>query len=247
MKNQYKLRKFTCQGCGQTVEKRRPQSKTKYCSHECFLKHHTPHPKNGKIVECEWCGEKVYKSKYYLKKHKHHFCSPECANKYQGRNKITYTCKVCGEKFKWSPSREKINPKYCSIECRDKDPEKIKQLLEMNQIVQENHTSKLETEGYKILTNLGMEFKKQVPIHNNYIVDAFVPEKNVIIQFYGDYWHGHPHRFPVLTERQKRRKQIDLQQNKEFQNLGFRVVIIWEHDMIHNKEDIVHRLEKIFK
>lgn len=47
-----KLRKFTCIGCGQIVEKRRPphQDKLQYCSRQCYQDNQ---PSHSKIVEQE--------------------------------------------------------------------------------------------------------------------------------------------------------------------------------------------------
>lgn len=34
--------------------------------------------KTGMYVECEWCGELIYKVQSKLIKNKHHYCSNEC-------------------------------------------------------------------------------------------------------------------------------------------------------------------------
>jgi len=72
---------LTCAECGGTfreyryrVESDRPRDGTNYCSRPC--KHASE--RKGEVVECDWCGEKVYKSPAYLRDNDHQFCSKQC-------------------------------------------------------------------------------------------------------------------------------------------------------------------------
>jgi len=236
MINQYKTREFICKGCGKKVKKKRPKYKLNYCSLKCYRKSKRPQRKTGKIVKCAWCGKEVYKQKIHLK-HNNNFCSIKCANLYQGRDRIKFVCKICGKEFSWSKSRtKKHNPLYCSLKCRDKDPKRKWMLKDLNILQQNLKPNNLEKKGYKILESLRLKFKKQVLIGNKFLVDAFIPKYNLIIQFDGDYWHGNPKKYKLLSDRQKKRKLIDKSQNAYFKKCGFKILRVWESDVNKLKE-----------
>jgi len=235
MINQYKTRTIICKGCGKKITKRMPKER-KYCSIGCYRKSERPQRKTGKIIKCGWCGKEIYKRKIHLK-HKNSFCSIKCANKYQGRNRIIFICKMCGKNFSWSKSRtKKYTPLYCSLECRNKDPQKKEMLRNLNILQQTMKPNNLEKKGYAILKSLNLIFKKQLLIGNKFLVDAFVPKYNLIIQFDGNYWHGNPNKYKILSDRQKKRKIIDKSQNAYFKKCGFNLLRIWESEINQLKE-----------
>lgn len=245
MINQYKERIFTCLGCNKTVAKRRDKDKIKYCSLKCYRESERPQRKTGKTILCENCGISIYKRKCSLG-YTHHFCSMKCANEYQGRNKLIFICKICGKEFKWNLSRiKKQNPIYCSIKCRDKDPEWIRNACINGNIIQQNkkELNAIELAGREILNQIGVDFKEQVLIANKFLVDVFIAKHNLIIQWDGDYWHCHP-RFQNPDVRQLRRKKIDKSQNAYFKKCSYRVLRFWESDIrreIKGRSDYIRK------
>jgi len=235
MKNQYKIRTIMCKGCGRIITGRMPANR-KYYSLECWRKSRHPQRETGKIVKCEWCGKEVYKPKSLLLKAKHHFCSRECANNYQAKNKLTFICKVCGKEFKWSKSRLKQEtPKYCSIECRNKDKEWIQDTCIKGNLMQQNKKglNKLELAGRKILQDLGVKFQEQVLMFNKFLVDVLIPDKKIIIQCDGDYWHSKP-----------KRKKLDESQDAYLTKCGYKVIRIKESQMKNSKEEVYDYLKR---
>ncbi len=235
MKNQYKIRKFKCLGCGKIVRLRRPKNKLKYCSAECYSNSKRPQTKTGRIVKCEWCGRKVYKQKVNLK-FKHHFCCKDCAEKWQGRNKIEFICKICGKKFKWSKSRLKNNnPTYCSIKCRNKDEEWIKNTCIKANLVQQNKKglNKLELAGRKILKDLGIKFSEQVLMFDKFLVDVLLEGKPIVIQWDGEYWHNKP-----------RRKKLDISQDAYLKKCGYKVLRFTDEDIKNNKQKVYDNIKR---
>jgi|AntAceMinimDraft_17_1070374.scaffolds.fasta_scaffold70578_2 very-short-patch-repair endonuclease/endogenous inhibitor of DNA gyrase (YacG/DUF329 family) len=236
MINQYKIRTIICKGCGKEITKRMSKGR-KYCSIECYRKSKRPQRKTGKIIKCAWCGKEVYKQNVFLSKSKVLFCSINCANKYQGRNKLKFICKMCGKEFYWSKSRIKNKkPIYCSLKCRDKDPKRKEMLRNLNILQQNMKPNNLEKKGYKIIGDLGLKYKQQVLIGNKFLVDAFISKYNLIIQFDGDYWHGNPKKYKIFSDRQKRRRIIDKSQNAYFKKCGFNLLRIWESEINNLKE-----------
>jgi len=229
MHNQYKIRQFKCLGCGRIVKAQRAINKTSYCSLECWRKSKRPQRKTGKTIICEWCSKKVYKQKVHLK-HKHHFCSLKCANKYQTRNKIKFICKICGGKFEWSKSRIKNNnPLYCSWKCRLEDKEHIFKNAIKGNLIQQNKKglNKLELTGQNILKDIGVKFNEQVLMFNKFLVDVLIPEKNIVIQWDGYYWHTKPKRI-----------KLDKSQDAYLTKCGYKVLRITDQDIKNNKEQI---------
>lgn len=165
----------------------------------------------------------------------------------EGRNKDEYTCKVCGQPFRWSPSRAKTNPIYCSLECRDKDPERTAMLRRMNADQQAVKINSLERAGYEIIQRTGVHFEPQTMIGGKFCVDAFIPQYGIVIQFDGDYWHAHPDKFAVLSERQHRRVRIDRSQNAYFAKCGYTVLRFWESEVRNSPDDVEARLRHVMQ
>ena len=231
--NQYKVRTIICQGCGKKITKRMPRGR-KYCSLECYRHSTRPQRKTGKVFECEWCGRKVYKPKSLQREHK--FCSKECANKWQARNKIEFICKICGKKFKWSKSRIKNhNPLYCSWECRLKDKEHIRKNAIKGNLVQQSKKglNKLELAGRKILQDLGIGFNEQVLMFDKFLVDILLKDSPIIIQWDGVYWHSKP-----------KRKKLDISQDAYMKKCGYKVIRFTDEDIKNNKKKVYGNIER---
>jgi len=230
--NQYKIRQFKCLGCNKVVKLRRQRDKLKYCSLECYRNSKRPNRKTGKIVKCEWCGKEIYKQKIHLK-YKHHFCSTECANKYQARNKIEFVCKICGKKFRWSKSRGEAT--YCSIKCRNKDKEWIKNACIKGNLVQQKKKglNKLELMGRKILQDLEIEFNEQVLMFDKFLVDVLLKDKPIIIQWDGKYWHS-----------KLKRKQLDKSQDAYLKKCGYKVIRITDVQVKNNLQEVYDYLKR---
>jgi len=233
--NKYKIRKFKCIGCGKEVELRRNKNNTKYCSLECYRNGNRVNSKTGKVVRCEWCNKEIYKQKIHLK-NKHHFCSFSCANKYQGRNKIEFICKICGKKFKWSKSRTKqATSKYCSMKCRNNDKEHMINCGIQSTLVQQKKRglNKLELRGREILEDLDIEFNEQVLIFEKFLVDVLLKNKKIIIQWDGEYWHKKP-----------RRKQLDKSQDAYMKKCGYKVIRITDQQIKNNINKVYANIKR---
>lgn len=235
-----RLKSVQCEFCGTTFKPKVMLHK-KFCSSQCK----SAARKNGTNVSCDYCRETIYLAKGRLQKAKHYFCSLAHQIKWQKRGKLRFICKICKKEFYWSPSRIKQqNPIYCSILCRDQDPDRRKQLLKMIAIQQNFYPNKLEKQGYKMLKSFKIHFDKQKVVGNKFVVDAYIPKCRTIIQFDGDYWHGNIKKFPILDKRQQRRRCIDKSQNAYFRKCGYHVIRIWESQMKSNPSYVRRLLMK---
>lgn len=124
--------KLTCAECGDTfteyryrVESDRQRDGTKYCSRVC--KHAAS--REGEVVDCDWCGESVYKSPSHLENDARHFCSQDCENEWRSDfmsdegspwwngGPETVTCEHCGEQFTVTPAISESR-RFCSRDCQ---------------------------------------------------------------------------------------------------------------------------------
>jgi len=79
--------------------------------------------------------------------------------------------------------------------------------------------TKLEKKGYAKLDKAGIEYEPQKQI-DYYLVDAYIPETNTIIEFQGQYWHT-----------REDIKQKDKGKRTFFKNKGYNLVEVWEDKM----------------
>lgn len=234
--NAYKIRTIRCISCKKEVTERMPKNR-QYCSLVCYRHNSRPTRYTGEKKACTFCAKDVYIPRCRVKPV--NFCSLDCHNNWQKRNKHNFTCKICGQPFQWSPSRiTHTNPTYCSPKCRDKDPERREMLLRMNVNQQIAKTNNLEVKGYKLLNDLGFVYEPQKMLFDKFCVDAVCEKQKIILQFDGDYWHGNPARFFVFTERQKKRSTLDRSQDAYLQKCGYQIIRLWESDIKHNYLEI---------
>lgn len=220
----------TCPVCNKTFyAKGNPKGRGVYCSKACSATRR----KTGKNITCAQCGKDVYKQDIFLQKHKHWFCSPDCANEYQGKNRHKFVCKICNKDFTWSPSRiTQANPTYCSMECRNQDKDRLLENSLKGNYAQahKNGLNKLELAGKAILDELKIGYQEQAPMFKKFLVDVLIEDSKLVIQWDGNYWHCHPDYVP-FSERQTRRAKLDKSQDAYLKKAGYRVLRIWESDV----------------
>ena len=83
--------------------------------------------------------------------------------------------------------------------------------------------NKLEQLVYSTLDNYGVDYQKQAPLFNMFVVDAFFPDQKLILEIFGDYWHIQP-----------RTVSKDAWKRKFLQNRGYKIEEIWEHEIKQN-------------
>jgi len=89
--------------------------------------------------------------------------------------------------------------------------------------------SGLEKQLWAILDDLGLQYETQFIIKPKFVVDVRID--HLIIQADGDYWHGHPERFPNPNQRQRQQQKRDRAQDAYLEACGYTVARIWESDM----------------
>ena len=106
--------------------------------------------------------------------------------------------------------------------------------------------NRLELRGKHLLENMGLCFKQQVLLEKIAIVDVFIPEMKLVIQWDGNYWHGHPLKIKggKPDRRQKSRMDKDVEQDTKLKNLGYTVIRVWDSDLKHNEEAVIENIQR---
>lgn len=87
-----------------------------------------------------------------------------------------------------------------------------------------------------LLDELHLYHISQYVVGNKFIVDELLPEFNVIIEAWGDFWHANPARFDIdeLTEVQRKNCIRDASRLKYIRKCGYTVLTFWEYDLKNN-------------
>jgi hypothetical protein len=119
-------------------------------------------------------------------------------------------------------------------ENRNKIGVKLKERIKTNPI-KYNKVSKVEL---LLLNEIRKKYPDAIGSFNvdKYICDIFIPSLNLIIEFYGDYWHCNPKKYePTYYHLRKKKtsEQIwseDKIRVDNIKKLGYDFIIIWEED-----------------
>jgi len=112
--------------------------------------------------------------------------------------------------------------------------------------------NKLELAGYAILDSIGVLYIRQKRLVEKFVVDAFLPESDIVVQFDGDYWHGNPAKykkfadlskapdsaFRPLNKVQRMNMRKDAGQNAYLRKCGYTVLRFWESDVKTNPGEV---------
>lgn len=240
----YAVRTMVCETCGTATTKRQPPSR-RFCSRVCYHARPNDPRRTGEERACEQCGGTFYVPRSRVRKGEGRFCSLDCHNRNQGRRKTSHTCKMCGSVFHWSPSRTASGAHtvtYCSLACRDDDPDVRARLLAMNADLQRGRMTGAERMGYALLELSGCDYEMQRTFGGKFTPDAVVPDARLVIQFDGDYWHDRSG--DSIEPRILRRVRMDRSQDAYVRACGWEVARFWESDLRNDFEECTKRLSQ---
>ena len=132
-------------------------------------------------------------------------------------------CILCNKKFKISPNNH-LRGKGCPT-CHHHTSRAAREWLTTVQIEKQIELQTFDSEEGEFV----------IP-ETKWKADGFHAETKTIYEFYGDYWHGNPHKYKpdVLNEITKctmgdlYMKTMD--REKHIKNLGYNVISIWESE-----------------
>lgn len=93
-------------------------------------------------------------------------------------------------------------------------------------------------------------FNQKIKNNNfNFRPDFRIEDKKIIIEVHGDYWHANPlfYDFDDLSENQKIKIEKDKFKKEYYESLGYTVIILWEHDINTDIENVKTYLQTMLK
>lgn len=237
-----------CEACGVTLVQRDEENNTEFrkrrsCSRQCTAAlavkaryRSGSYPEKADCT-CEQCGEVFQVAPSHLLNTSNgsvkRFCSRKCkglANRgkwpLERTNLIPFTCTECGKVWHDKPSLAH-RKKFCSRTCLGQYT--VRRL-------QVDAPTSIELVTYQALKELDIEFEPQAHV-GRWLVDAFLPEHNIIVECQGTFHHADPRKYPrdgILHPIQKKTIARDTQRHGDFIRAGMRVIYLWEMD-IHNR------------
>lgn len=177
--------------------------------------------------------EKWHKCLLCEKQTKRTYCSKKCADLAQTKYPTIKVCEHCHQTYTPINTTRGRPQKFCSAQCR-KDSGNWHWSAQQGNLAQQDRKEPTRPERivYERLDAAGIEYLKQYPIFH-WIVDAYVPSANLIIQVDGDYWHGNPSltKQEELEPRIRKRIGIDRAQEKWFEKSGYNLLRVWESEL----------------
>lgn len=96
--------------------------------------------------------------------------------------------------------------------------------------------SQAEKEISNILEEYNIRYVKQATVADKYSCDLLLPDHNLVIEYYGTYWHCDPRKYEQDYYNEKKNKtakeiwDYDKIRENHITNNGYKLVIIWEND-----------------
>lgn len=221
------------------------------------------------LVRCHTCGQAFYTRPSRLKIGKGKFCSRQCyleardyraeKNPFWGGGQIKRFCINCGKEFTVKKAIAKTTRgRFCSHRCwtssseyRQRRSMLNKQPEFLNKVIKGWHQRPTRIE--LILQGI---LDKYFPHAWRYtgdgslVVGGFIPDfansngRKVLIEVFGDYWHGLNKDPRHYNSKDIPWHQTELGRIMTYNSLGFSCLVIWEHEL--KDEDTVVRKIKQF-
>ena len=138
--------------------------------------------------------------------------SEERKNKMSSSIKKTLQKKIKEEGYHWGHTGKKHTEETID-NLRNIQIKKLQEKFYLGKM------TRLEKKGYEKLNEHNIEYEPQKQI-GYYLIDAYIPKENVVVEFQGKYWHS---REDIKRKDEAKRSYLN--------NLGYKVVEVWEDDI----------------
>lgn len=108
-----------------------------------------------------------------------------------------------------------------------------------------NDETNIEKKIREYLEELKVEFEIQKSVYP-YWCDFYIPENNMIIEAYGDYWHANPMKYGHENAEEKYQSlwRDDIKRINCIIEKGYRVEILWETTIMKDTEEMKRMINK---
>lgn len=226
-RSRYNLVEKNCVRCGKLF-KSHPSAHKLNCSDKCArisagLSNRNNNP--GKNIVCKQCSKVFYACRWQIKQNKQ-FCSQKCRNGYMKFIKhvrmelIKKPCLECNQLTS--------NKKFCSIKCLCRFNNK------MGHSFNKRTNTKPEQLVKSMLNKLKCEYTQGyfIKYKNSYkIFDFYLPEKNILLEVDGIYWHSKNIKLSDMDVIQKHNYKNDKIKNILAKKEGYKLCRIWSDEI----------------
>lgn len=243
-----------------------PSQKRKYCSVTCMKKgyqtqlkgNNNPNFKGKPQKTCELCGIPISKN-----------AKSRCSacrdigkiNSFAGKKHSDKTKKHLStlrrgkDSGNWrgrkhtKESKDKISKRKKELwhNYSKEEKTKIKSILMRGLKKQLSRMETLpEKEISSILNEHNVQFEKNKILYGKFFVDFYVNNSKTIIEVFGDYWHCNPEKYYSANEHQKKQIKKDESRLAYLRKCGHEVIVIWENDILKNKDNVNNVLRHIW-
>lgn len=122
-----------------------------------------------------------------------------------------------------------------------KRPREYYSLMGIKSVNSRPKKTKIEKATEQKLQESGVNFKYNFILQNKAQYD-FLINDNIVLEVHGDFWHGNPEVYGTLTERQKYKKQRDIEKQKLAEDNGYKYLVIWESQIKKNDWSILDEI-----
>ena len=97
----------------------------------------------------------------------------------------------------------------------------------------------------EMLIRLKVKYETQKIIHGK-IFDFYVPEKNMLLEVHGNYWHSYHLQIEEMSDIQKKIFFNDQKKKVLAEGVGYRIEYVWEHELDdEHYETTISRIKKL--
>ncbi len=146
-------------------------------------------------------------------------------------------------------SRERLKRKLKA--CKNKGRRRaLKAKLNLEKMPKQNTMPELRTK--KLLDNLGLTYHQQYPLCG-YNFDFAIPEKRLLIEVNGEFFHASPLKYSESDRNSMQKKNYRRDRRKLLAaiNRGWKVMYIWESDINHRtgrvRKDLIENIDRDFQ
>jgi G:T-mismatch repair DNA endonuclease (very short patch repair protein) len=99
-------------------------------------------------------------------------------------------------------------------------------------------------EFVKSICDCEIIFNCRTILKNDRELDIYIPSRKLAIEFNGDYWHMNPRLYDEIyynSQSQctaKEKWEYDKLKQEECQDLGIKLIVVWEYDWIHSQDNV---------
>lgn len=199
--------------------------------------------RRNSVSRCPQCRQKGKSNPFQGKRHSDH-TKAKMKEKARTRDKATYKYGN-PDKVKLSQAQK---ARWDKMSTEQKATYLTSFISAGHKHCKKNKNTKIELVVKQLLDDLGVDYTQHMKL-GDYYVD-FVLE-GVVIEVYGDYWHLNPVKYvPEFYSKSLKMTASEKWEKDEIRlckiaDLGYRVLVIWENDIMNNIHTVTSKLTEL--